>query len=411
MSRRSIVILGAGHAGVQAAVSLREEGSDDAIVLLSAEPDLPYQRPPLSKAFLKGAMDLAGLPLRAEQFYRDKAIDLRLGVEATGIDLAAKRVELANGPAEPFDHLILAAGARSRPFAIPGTDLDGVLSLRNIADAQAIRERLGAGQRVIVIGAGFIGLEIAATALALGGEVTVIEIADRPLGRAVSNLTSAFFLDAHRAFGATFRFGVGVAAIEGAAGLVEAVVLTDGERLPADVVIVGVGVFAEDRLASASGLVCEDGVIVDEHLVASHPAVSAIGDCARFPQHAVGLKLRLESVQNATDQGRLVARRLTGKPEPFRALPWFWSDQGDLKLQIAGLSHGVDRWTLRGDPRSRAFAAFGFRGSKLAAVETVNRGGDHMAARRIIEGALALTPEEAGDAALDLRKLALSARA
>jgi 3-phenylpropionate/trans-cinnamate dioxygenase ferredoxin reductase subunit len=392
MSRRSIVILGAGHAGVQAAASLREEGSDDAIVLLSGEPELPYQRPPLSKAFLKGAMDLAGLPLRAEQFYREKAIDLRLGAEATRIDLAARRVELANGAAEPFDHLILAAGARARPFAIPGTEFDGVLSLRNI-------------------GAGFIGLEIAATAVALGGAVTVIEIADRPLGRAVSTLTSMFFLEAHQGFGATFRFGVGVAAIEGEAGRASAVVLTDGERLAADLVIVGVGVFAEDRLAQAAGLACEDGVIVDEDLSASNPAVSAIGDCARFPEHSAGRNLRLESVQNATDQGRTVARRLTGKPEPYCALPWFWSDQGDLKLQIAGLSHGVDRWTLRGEPKSRAFSVFGFRGSKLAAVETVNRGGDHMAARRIIGGALPLSPEEAGDSAFDLRKLALSVKA
>ncbi len=409
MSRRSIVIVGAGHAGVQAAASLREEGSDAAIVLLSGEPDLPYQRPPLSKAFLKGAMDRAGLPLRAEAFYRDKAIDLRLGVEAARIDLAGKRVELSSGAAEPFDHLILATGARPRPFDIPGAMLEGVLSLRNIADAASIRERLVVGTRVVVIGAGFIGLEIAATALALGGEVTVVEIA-RPLGRAVSPATSDFFLDAHQAFGARFRLGVGVKAIEGANGAAAAVVLSDGERVAADVVIVGVGVFAEDRLARAAGLTCDNGVVVDAHLAASDPAVSAIGDCAQFPQHSVGQLLRLESVQNATDQAKSVARRLTGKPAPYRALPWFWSDQGDLKLQIAGLSHGVDRWILRGDPKDRAFAAFGFRNGLLAAVETVNRGGEHMAARRIIDGNLPISPDDAGDPAFDLRKLALSAK-
>ena len=410
MSRRSIVIVGAGHAGVQAAASLREEGSDDAIVLLSAEPDLPYQRPPLSKAFLKGQMDRAGLPLRAEQFYRDKAIDLRLGVAATRIDLAARRVELASGPAEPFDHLILATGARPRPFVVPGAELEGVLGLRNIADAATIRERLGAGRRVVVIGAGFIGLEIAATALTLGGEVTIVEIA-RPLGRAVSPPTSDFFLDAHVVFGARFRLGVGVAAIEGAAGAVSAVALSDGERVPADLVIVGVGVLADDRLARAAGLACGDGILVDDRLVASDPAVSAIGDCAQFPQHSVGKLLRLESVQNATDQARAVARRLTGKPEAYAALPWFWSDQGDLKLQIAGLSHGVDRWVVRGEPKQRAFAVFGFRGDKLAAVETINRGAEHMAARRIIGGGLPINPLEAADPAFDLRKLALSAKA
>ncbi len=408
MSRRSIVIVGAGHAGVQAAVSLREEGGADEIVLLSDEGDLPYQRPPLSKAFLKGDMDLAGLPLRAEAFYRDHNIDLRLGERALRIDLHSRRVELSSGGAATFDHLILATGARPRPLEVPGVDLGGVLGLRNIVDAQAIRERLGPGRRVVVIGAGFIGLEIAATALALGGEVTIVEIAERPLGRAVAPLTSSFFLEAHEAFGARFRFGVGVAAIEGSSGKAEAVVLSSGERVRADVVIVGVGVFAEDRLAREAGLVCANGVVVDKWLASSDPAVSAIGDCAQFPHASLGVPLRLESVQNATDQARCVARRLTGKPEPYASLPWFWSDQGDLKLQIAGLSHGVDRWVLRGDPKSRAFAAFGFRNGALAVVDTVNRGADHMAARRIIAGALPLTPEQAGDPQFDLRKLALS---
>jgi 3-phenylpropionate/trans-cinnamate dioxygenase ferredoxin reductase subunit len=409
MTRRSIVIVGAGHAGVQAAASLREEGADDAIVLLSGEPDLPYQRPPLSKAFLKGQMDRAGLPLRAEQFYRDKNVDLRLGVQAKRIDLAGKRVELSSGAAEPFDHLILATGARPRPFDVPGAGLEGVLGLRNIADAATIRERLGVGRRVVVVGAGFIGLEIAATALALGGDVTVVEIA-RPLGRAVSPSTSDFFLDAHKAFGARFRLGVGVEAIEGANGAVAAVVLGDGERLAADLVIVGVGVLAEDRLAREAGLACDNGIVVDGELVASDPAVSAIGDCAQFPHHSAGQLLRLESVQNATDQAKCVARRLTGKPERYAALPWFWSDQGDLKLQIAGLSNGVDRWTLRGDPNYRAYAVFGFRGGALAVVETVNRGAEHMAARRIIGGHLPITPDEAADPAFDLRKLALSVK-
>ncbi len=411
MPRRSIVIVGAGHAGVQAAASLREEGSDDTIVLLSGEAEPPYQRPPLSKAFLKGEMDLAGLPLRGESFYRDHDVDLRLGVEALRIDLSGKRVELSSGGAAPFDHLILATGARPRRLEIPGLDLGGVLGLRAIVDAQAIRQRLGPGRRVVVIGAGFIGLEIAATALALGGEATIVEIADRPLGRAVSPLTSTFFREAHEAFGAKFRFGVGVAALKGSSGQVEEAALSTGERLAAAVVIVGVGVLAEDRLARQAGLACANGVVVDSRLVASDPAVSAIGDCAQFPYPGLGVPVRLESVQNATDQARCVARRLAGRPEPYGALPWFWSDQGDLKLQIAGLSLGVDRWVLRGETKSRAFAVFGFRGDKLAAVETVNRGGDHMAARRIIAGAMPLTPDEAGDPQFDLRKLALSGKA
>ena len=204
--------------------------------------------------------------------------------------------------------------------------------------------------------------------------------------------------------------GVGVNAIEGANGAAAAVVLSDGERVPADLVIVGVGVLADDRLARAAGLACDNGIIVDALLAASDPAVSAIGDCALFPQHSLGQMVRLESVQNATDQAKSVARRLTGKAAPYAALPWFWSDQGDLKLQIAGLSHGVDRWTLRGDPKARAFAAFGFRAGQLAAVETVNRGAEHMAARRIIGGGLPISPEEAADPAFDLRKLALAVK-
>src|SRR5271170_7815920 len=387
MSQHSTVIVGSGHAGVQVAASLREEGWDGAIVLLSDEADPPYQRPPLSKAFLKGQMDLAGLPLRAEKFFIDHRIDLRLGVKAERIDRAARRVELSSGASAPYDHLILATGARQRPLRAPGVDLEGVFSLRAIRDAQAIRETLGAGRRIVVVGAGFIGLEIAATALGLGGEVTVVEIADRPLGRAVSTEMSSFFLSAHKAFGAKFHLGVGITTIHGASGRAPAV-----------------------ELAREAGLACANGIVVDAFLATSDPTISAIGDCAQFPSASLDAPVRLESVQNATDQARSLARRLTGKPAPYDALPWFWSDQGDLKLQIAGLSHGVDRWVVRGDPATRAFATFGFRDGRLAAVETVNRAGEHMAARRLIGARVSLTPEQAADLSVDLRKLALGAR-
>lgn len=406
MTHPSAVIIGSGHAGTQAAASLREEGWEGGIVMLSDEKDLPYQRPPLSKAFLKGAMDHAGLPLRAEQFFTERGIDLRLGEKAERIDRAAKRVELASGSAQPYDHLILATGARGRVLRVPGADLEGVFSLRAIRDAAGIREGLGAGRRVVIIGAGFIGLEIAVTALALGGEVTVVEIADRPLGRAVSPAMSAFFHEAHLAFGARILLRTGVAAILGENGRVTAVELSDGERVPADIVIAGVGVTAEDALAREAGLECANGIVVDEFLLTSDPHISAIGDCAQFPSAHLGAPLRLESVQNATDQARALARRLMGRPETYDALPWFWSDQGDLKLQIAGLSHGVDHWVTRGDPATRAFATLGFRGGKLAVVETVNRGADHMAARRIIASGAHITPEQAADLAFDLKKLA-----
>src|SRR5271166_94998 len=395
MPSTSVVVVGAGHAGVQAAASLREEGFDGEIVLLSAERDLPYQRPPLSKAFLKGEMDIHGLPLRAEAHFRDQRIDLKLGVSATRINRASQQVELGNAQTIDYGHLILATGARQRRLEVPGVDLPGVFALRDIADATAIRARLGPGRKVVIIGAGFIGLEIAATTTSVGAEATIVEIA-RPMGRAVSPIMSDFFLGAHAAFGARFRLGVGVAAIKGREHA-ETVVLSDGEGLSADMVVVGVGVVAEDSLARECGLECANGVVVDEYLRTSDPAVSAIGDCADFPNAALGFRTRLESVQNAVDQGRCVAARLAGKPAPYDALAWFWSDQGDLKLMIAGLSHGVDTWVLRGAPEARAFSAFGFRKGKLAVVESVNRTADHAAAKRIIGTPKTLTPEDAAN--------------
>ena len=311
MSSSPVVIVGAGHAGVQAAVSLREDGFEGDVILLSREEDLPYQRPPLSKAFLKGEMDIHGLPLRAEAFFRDQRIDLRLGVRATGIDRAARRVETSNGRAVGYGHLILATGSRGRRLDAPGVDLPGVFMLRTIADATAIRERLGSGRKVVVIGAGFIGLEIAATAATLGAEVNVVEIA-RPMGRAVSSIMSDFFLKAHAAFGAQVRLGVGVSAIIGA-DKAEAVVLTDGEVLPADLVVVGVGVAAEDQLARDSGLECANGVVVDALLRTSDPAVSAIGDCADFPNAALGFRTRLEFDPERGRSGEMRRRAARGQ--------------------------------------------------------------------------------------------------
>ena len=408
MSEDSVVIVGAGHAGVQAAASLREEGFEGPIALLSDEAELPYQRPPLSKAFLKGQMDLAGLPLRAEKFFADHRIDLRLGEKAKRIDRAAGKVELVSGSArrlrssDPRDRRAAArlarAGRRSARRLYAARDSRRAGDPRKSGRGQARRRHRRGLHR-----AGDRG-----DRAALGGEVTIVEIA-RPLGRAVSPDMSDFFLEAHKAFGAKFRLGVGVNAIHGVGGRATGVELSDGALLPADVVIVGVGVTAEDALAMDAGLKCANGIVVDEFLRTSDAKISAIGDCAEFPSVSLSAPLRLESVQNATDQARAVARRLTGKPEAYNALPWFWSDQGDLKLQIAGLSHGVDQWVVRGDPATRAFATFGFRNGALAVVETVNRGAEHMAARRII-GAMPLTPEQAADTAFDLRKLALAAK-
>ena len=404
MPSSAVVIVGAGHAGVQASASLREAGFGDDIVLLSEEDELPYQRPPLSKTFLKGEMDLHGLPLRAEAFFRDQRIDFRRGVRAKRIDRASRRVE--TGPAEAigYGNLILATGSRHRALGAAGADLENVFRLRTLADALQIRERLTSGVRLVVIGAGFIGLEIAATARGLGAEVTVVEIA-RPMGRAVSSIVSDFFLKAHSAMGVRFRIGHGVAEIRGR-DRAEAVVLTDGEVRQADFVVVGVGATAEDALAREAGLECGNGIVVDALLRTSDPAISAIGDCADFPHAALGIRVRLEAIQNAVDQAKCVAQRLVGRPAPYDELAWFWSDQASLKLQIAGLSYGVDRWVVRGAPESGAFSAFGFREGELAAVESVNRAGDHAAAKRIIGTPKRLSPEEAADPAFDLRALA-----
>ena len=406
----SIVIVGAGHAGVQAAVSLREEGYEGALTLVGDEPELPYQRPPLSKAFLKGEVELDGLPLRAEAFFHQHRIGLAFGDKVVAINRAEANVELASGATLAYDRLILATGARARELKVPGAKFANVIGLRTIRDAQAIREELSAGKRIVIIGAGFIGLEIAATARKLGGEVTVVEISDRPMGRALSPIMSQFFAEAHRGFGSNLKLATGVTAIHGEDGRAKSVELSNGERAFCDLVIVGVGIVAEDALAQAAGLVCQDGVAVDEMMTTSDPDIFAIGDCASFPSRMLGAALRLESVQNATDQAKCAARKILGKGLAYDALPWFWSDQGDLKLQIAGLPHGVDAWATRGDPATRAFAVFGFKKGLLKVVETVNRGADHMAARRLIAAHTMLTPEQAADPSFDLRKLALGAK-
>ena len=399
-----IVIVGAGHGGVQAAASLREEGYAGPIALISDDPHAPYQRPPLSKAFIKGEATADSLILRGPAYYADKQIDLRLGESVAEVDCAGRTARLASGPALAYEHLILATGAIPRPANFAGAELDGVLALRDIDDAAQLKARMEDARHVVVIGAGFIGLEFAATAAAKGADVQVVEVAPRVMGRAVSQTISDFYADAHRGFGVKLHLGAGVASIEGADGRATAVHLSDGRRLPADLVLVGIGILAHERLAAAAGLAVDNGIVVDESLTTSDPRVSAIGDCCAHPNVYAGRRFRLESVQNATDQARVVARKLTGKPALYDALPWFWSDQGDLKLQIAGLNMGCDTFVTRGETASRSF---GFSGGRLRVVESVNRAADHMIARRLIAAGAALTPDEAADPAFDLKARAM----
>lgn len=402
-----IVIVGAGHGGVQAAASLREEGFAGPIVLVSDDPNPPYQRPPLSKAFIKGEATAESLVLRGPAYYADKQIDLRLGESVAEIDCARRVARLASGASLAYEHLVLATGAIARPASFAGAELDGVLALRDIKDAAQLKARLEDAKHVVVIGAGFIGLEFAATAAAKGADVQVVEVAPRVMGRAVSQTVSDFYADAHRAFGAKLHLGAGVTSIEGAGGRASAVHLSDGRQLAADLVLIGIGILADERLAAAAGLAVDNGIVVDETLTTSDPHVSAIGDCCAHPNVYAGRRFRLESVQNATDQARVVARKLTGKAARYDALPWFWSDQGDLKLQIAGLNMGCDAFVTRGDPASRSFSVFGFSSGKLRVVESVNRAADHMIARRLIASGVALSPEEVGDATFDLKARAM----
>lgn len=401
----SVVVIGAGQAGFQLAASLREAGYDEPVTLIGDEPGLPYQRPPLSKAYLKREMGPEGLELRPAAFFEQHRIGLA-HARVVAVDRAAARVELEDGGKLPYGHLVFATGTRNRLLPVQGTDLQGVFYLRTHADADAIQAALPAAGRVAVIGAGFIGLEFAAVARKLGHEVTVIEAASRVLGRAVGPTMSDFFDEAHRAMGTTLRIGAGVTRIVGEGGCVTGVETADGDVIAADLVIIGIGVVPNVELAAAAGLEVGNGIVVDDHLLAADPAISAIGDVALYPSRFwEGAPVRLESVQNAADQGRCVAARLTGSAHVYEAVPWFWSDQADLKLQMVGLSRPDDIEVVRGDPASRRFSVFRFRERRLTAIESVNRPADHMLGRRLLAGTPTLTPEQAGEESFELKTL------
>jgi 3-phenylpropionate/trans-cinnamate dioxygenase ferredoxin reductase subunit len=398
---KGIVIVGGGHGGSQVAASLREKGYDGRLTLLTAETDVPYQRPPLSKAYLKDPSH-ALLPLRPESFYAKHAIDLRLGAEAVAIDPAGS-VTLADGASVAFDRLVLATGARPRLPPVAGAKLDGVMTLRTAADARAIRPRLHAARDVVVIGGGFIGLEIAATARLLGKTVTVLEAAPRLMGRAVAPEISAHFLALHRGWGSDVRLETAVGAILGESGSVVAVADAHGGRTAADLAVVGIGVLPNVELATAGGIAADNGVLVDAFMQCTDPRVLAIGDCVAFEHWFNGRRVRLESVQNAVDQGKTAAATLVGAPEPYRAVPWFWSDQGDVKLQMVGLAADADRSVVRGNPADGHFSVFHYAGDRLVAVDSVNRAADHMVGRRLLAAGIALPPALAADEGSDLK--------
>ncbi len=402
MSDPVVAVVGAGQAGFQAASSLRQEGFGGRVVLIGDEPGLPYQRPPLSKSYLAGESGLDELLLRPEAFYKTHEIELVTGA-VTGIDRPGHCLRLQSGGAIECDRVVLATGARSRPLPVPGAQLDGVLPLRTLADADMLRERLSKARAVVVVGAGFIGLEFAAVAVGAGAAVHIVEVTHHPMGRVVSAPTSQFFTQAHRDWGATISLGTGVARILGDSRRATAVETSDGRVLPADLVLVCIGVVPNAELARDAGLTVDNGVVVDEYLATCASAISAIGDCANFPTRFADGRVRLESVQNGVDQARSVAAAIVGKPAPYDKVPWFWSDQRDLKLQIAGITAGHDAAILRGDPESRSFSVFCFRDGRLIGVELVNRPADHIIARRLLAGDPRLSPDEAADMSYDLK--------
>lgn len=398
----TVVIVGGGQAGFQTAASLRQEGFRGNVALICDEPCVPYQRPPLSKSYLLGKLDRDGLAFRPAAFFAEQRIELVFDA-AVAIDRVNRRVTLRSGGTLAYDHLVLATGAHNRLLPVPGADLAGVHGVRTLGDADAIGAKLKAAGHVVVAGAGFIGLEFAAVARAAGASVHVVDMADRPMARALSREMSEFIAQAHRESGTVLDFHRGIQRIDGERGRIVGVELTDGRTLPADLLVFGIGVLPNIHLAAEAGLDIENGVRVGTDLVTSDPDISAIGDCACFPSvHADG-PIRLESVQNAADQGRAVAARLMGSPAPYAALPWFWSDQGDLKLQMVGLSAGHEEAVRIGDPASRSFSILLFRHGDLVAVECVNRPGDFMAARRILARRPVPRLEEVAAPGFDLR--------
>ncbi|PSJ59136.1 NAD(P)/FAD-dependent oxidoreductase [Kumtagia ephedrae] len=389
-----VVIVGAGHAGVQAAASLREEGFAGPVTLVGDENELPYHKPPLSKAFLKEA-EAKPQVLRAEAFYTGAGIALRFGERVVGIDRAARRLELAGGGRLGFDRLILATGSRPRSLPLAGGDLAGIFSLRTVADARAIREHAAGAADVVVLGGGFIGLEIAATLAAGGRRVTVVEAQARLLGRAVAPFISAHVAGRLAAGGVRLLMQTTVERLEGSAGRVAAVVTSAGERVAAEMVLVGVGAVPVTELAESAGLATGNGIRVDAQMRSSVPEILAIGDAVNYRHWQSGTDVRLESVQNATDQARLAARTITGREEPYMAVPWFWSDIGDMKLQMVGLPGAGDRTVVAGDAAENRFSVFHYQGPVLTAIESVNRPADHMLGRKMLAAGFSPTPEQA----------------
>ena len=401
-----IVIIGAGHAGGSAAAFLRQYGHTGPIVMVGDEPLVPYQRPPLSKAWLKGEADADSLALKDADWYVENNCRMLLGVSAISLDRGPRKVTLSTGEILDYDVLILATGARARTLPIPGADLEGVLALRTAADAEALKAALGPGKHMAVVGGGYVGLEAAASARALGAEAVIIERESRVLARVACAELSAFFTRYHSDRGVTFELSAGVEAFVGESGKVTGVRLADGRTLPCDVALVGVGAIPNDELASDAGLNCVGGIVVDLEARTSDPAVFAIGDVTHRPLPRYERMFRLESVPNALEQAKQVACAVTGRPAPTPELPWFWSDQYDLKLQIAGMPFDADAILIRGDMAAAKFAVFHLKGDIIQAVEAVNAPPEFMMGKQLITARRPISPEKLADTSVSMKEVA-----
>lgn len=403
-----IVIVGAGQAAAQACASLRQFGYAGDITLIGDEPSLPYQRPPLSKAYMKGELERERLYFKPENWYRDQSVTLRLRCAAISIDRASRMVVLDTGEALPYDAVILATGSSPRSLSVTGADLKNVFDLRTLEDVEKIRPEMQAGRHLAIIGAGYIGLEAAAVARQLGMDVTVFEMADRVLARVTSPVMSAFFEQEHQNHGVRIQTSVRVAGLLGD-DVVRGVQLGDETKVDADLILVGIGIIPNSDLAEDAGIACSNGILVDRDSRTQDPRIFAIGDCARRPLVHYGRNGRLESVHNAIEQGKLAAAAIMGKPRPVEDCPWFWSDQYDLKLQTAGLSEHYDAVVIRGSPQDRKFAAFYLRNGRLIAVDAVNSGPEFLASKKLIVSGAFIAPETLQDTTQSMKEIAANA--
>lgn len=405
---KEILIIGCGHGGIQAASSLRQNGFDGRLLLISSDASLPYQKPPLSKAFLSRDMTDEQLLIRPKSFYQNQQIELLIGATVKNIDSQAKTIQLDDGTGMNWDELILATGSVPRRLSIPGAELDGVFYLRTLQDSEQIRNALDQAHKIAIIGGGYIGLEVAASARKANKKVTLLEAENRILKRVTSEFMSDFYQSVHQSHQVDIRTQTAIVDLQGKNGRVKQVRTDDGEVFPADIVIVGIGVMPAIQLAEAAGIDCDNGILVDNTCRTSVEHVWAIGDCTNHPNPIFKRRLRIESVPNAMEQARVVAANLTGQKKLHHAVPWFWSDQYHLKLQMAGFSSGADTEVLRGDKESEKFARFYWKDGALSGVDSVNCPQEFMFCRKLIEQAIKVEPAQLADPDIELKSLLAS---